>query len=931
MWGFSILRLPGIFVSDNNTVLNRMLKSFFLSCMLLSFTALFAVEGVRCGIIGVVNDKQTGKAIEYATVGIEELGTGTLTGIDGKFRLEGIPAGKWEITVQYLGYASLHLPLEFGRDTTLSLMIEKQTLKLNEVQVSAEYNSSGTSMKVRKTALEHIQPSSLSDIFQLLPGYLAADGNMSEVSQVTSRQAGSDKNTALGMALVNDGAPMSNNAGLEAIYGADKLIKERSTINSGTDLRLISTDHLEEVEIIPGISSVKYGDLSSGVVLMKPKSGASPLELRIKADPCNKLAYAGKGFNLGAHRGTLHLGGDITQAKPDVREQLQKYTRFTAQMIYENQKSTRIGDFHYRWRTTYTGTIDKEQKDPDLTPETDTYSSAYNRISMGLNTDWKTGKDWLDRVELTVSGDYASDVLTRDKTVSLKGPFPLPVSGQEGEYEGVYLPSEYVSHYKIENKPFNFYGQLSATSIFSIGGTDHKVLVGLENRTDKNLGRGALYDPLLPPFPDNNASSRPRSLRSVRAMVNNAFFAEDNIRYQYLSHQWGLSLGVRLTNLANLPSRYALHGRWFAEPRISLSYTYSGMRVGSAASSLTLRAGYGEQVKLPTLDMLYPDQVWFDEIAANYYSQTPENRFLWVNTQVRSRENPALGVNRNRKYEVGADWQVGKFKMNLTLFNELSNSGFEAYANYFSFQYRKYENPAVLPAGKPEIGDFTPRPDTLLKNYTTMVNASHLRKRGIEYRIGVPKIESLRTEIELNGAYYKTSYDVSLPMQYRPQSAINGKQYLYAGIYDWNSDSRVQSRLNTNLWIYTHIPRFKLLFSAMLQTVWFTSSQSRRFDGVPVAYIAPDGIIRPFTEAEQNDSRYAPLLLKHSENYFKERREPVSMSLNLKVTKEIGERLRLSFMVNRLWDYNPKYKTNTATENRKWVVPAFGAELGIKI
>lgn len=144
---------------------------------------------------------------------------------------------------------------------------------------------------------------------------------------------------------------------------------------------------------------------------------------------------------------------------------------------------------------------------------------------------------------------------------------------------------------------------------------------------------------------------------------------------------------------------------------MNLGYTYSGMQIGKWESALTIRGGYGEQVKFPTLDMLYPDRVWFDEIAANYYSQTPENRFLWVNTQVKNRENPKLSVNRNKKYEIGAAWQVGDFRLNLTYFHELSNSGFESAANYFSFQYTKYDNPGCLIwPGKPGIEDFLPVP-----------------------------------------------------------------------------------------------------------------------------------------------------------------------------------------------------------------------------
>lgn len=908
-----------------------MLKILSLFHLLLCFGGVYAMESATYEITGVVRDKGTGLVMEYATVGVEELGKGTLTGMDGKFRLEGIPGGKWNLTVQYLGYAPLSLPVAMVRDTTLELAIDKLTLELNEVKVRAEYNQSGTSMKISKSALEHIQPSSLADVFQLLPGYLSADGNMSSVNQVTSRQAGSDKNTALGLAIIRDGAPISNNANLSAMYGGDDQMKNRSTVNAGVDLRLLSTDHLEQVEVIPGISSVKYGDLSSGVVLLKSKSGRSPLEMRIKADPLNKLAYIGKGFKLGEGRGTLNVGGDITQAKPDVRENLQTYTRITAQALYANQKNTRIGNWRYDIQGTYTGTLDKEKNDPDLTLAEDTYSATYNRFGLTFNTALQPGWKGLSKLEMTVSGDYTADILDRDKTVSLTGPMPLPLAQQAGEQEGLYLPTTYLSRYKIENRPFNFFWQLSAVSNFEWGNTNHRILVGLENRTAKNLGKGAIYDLERPPFPTSSASSRPRTLRSVRAMVNHAIFAEDQIRYRHLSHQWGLTVGVRLTNPANLPSGYSLHGKWFAEPRINLGYTYSGLQIGKWESALTIRGGYGEQVKFPTLDMLYPDRVWFDEIAANYYSQTPENRFLWVNTQVKNRENPGLSVNRNKKYEIGAGLQVGEFRLDLTFFQELSNSGFESATNFFSFQYTKYDNPAVLPPGKPEIGDFTPRLDTLLKSYTTAVNASRLRKRGVEYRLVIPRIDALRTEIELNGAYYKTLYDVSLPMQYRPQTVVNGKPYLYAGIYDWNSNSQNRARFNTNMWIRTHIPRFKLLFSALLQTVWFSTSQSREFSGIPVAYIDPEGVTRPFTEQEQNDVRFQPLIQKYSENYFKESRSPVSITLNLKATKEIGKHLKISFMVNRLWDYNPKYKTKSNGEDRNWVIPAFGAELGIKI
>ena len=57
---------------------------------------------------------------------------------------------------------------------------------------------------------------------------------------------------------------------------------------------------------------------------------------------------------------------------------------------------------------------------------------------------------------------------------------------------------------------------------------------------------------------------------------------------------------------------------------------------------------------------------------------------------------------------------------------------------------------------------------------------------------------------------------------------------------------------------------------------------------------------------------------------------PVSVSLNLKASKEIGKNLKASFFVHRLWDYNPRYRTHLNTETRRWVIPFFGAEVQMK-
>lgn len=67
--------------------------------------------------------------------------------------------------------------------------------------------------------------------------------------------------SSLGTSFVIDGAPMRNDANMQYIPGADQLLERKLFINKGVDMRSISTDEIQHVEIVRGIPSVEYGDL----------------------------------------------------------------------------------------------------------------------------------------------------------------------------------------------------------------------------------------------------------------------------------------------------------------------------------------------------------------------------------------------------------------------------------------------------------------------------------------------------------------------------------------------------------------------------------------------------------------------------------------------------------------------------------------------
>ena len=121
--------------------------------------------------------------------------------------------------------------------------------------------------------------------------------------------------------MIVDGAPLSNDGNLQALSPSlagsasnqsQNGMSDQTTAGKGVDLRSVSPDNVESMEVIRGIPSVEYGNLTSGVVIVKTKTGSTPWEAKFKADPYSKMVYAGKGFTL-KNGSAINAGIDWTQ------------------------------------------------------------------------------------------------------------------------------------------------------------------------------------------------------------------------------------------------------------------------------------------------------------------------------------------------------------------------------------------------------------------------------------------------------------------------------------------------------------------------------------------------------------------------------------------------------------------------------------------
>lgn len=953
-------------------------KTYFWILLLFFCFSIFSVNAEEdpntFTISGQILTASTHEAVSFATIKIENYNIYSVCDINGNFEITNLSSGKYILEIQCIGYIPKKHEITVNGDiTSLVIYLDLSSYDIEQINIMAT-QTKGDKVKVDEAAIEYIQPISIQDVLLLLPGNVHETSDITSFTQNTSRQAGHDGNTSLGVGLVSDGAPVTNDAmrtqmigitantnyynsslryawdgaiGITGInandmndyYYGNSETSSRTGSNQGIDMRHISTDHIESIEFQKGISSAKHGNLSSGLMTVNSKKGISPLRIRIKSDLRSTLAYIGKGIKLSEKLGSLHVGVDFLNSNNDPREELNDFSRVTGQVYYKNQVLLGSKKLDLDIKLSETLSLNRQKKDELVYEYNEKYKGDYSRTSLLFKGKFDINHKLLDELEFVQSANITNDKITRHRWVRLSsGPRSTPISFEEGEHEGMYLANMYYSDFNIENIPFYSYSQLNAISRFNIGKKiNTNILYGIENSLSKNFGDGAVMeDPLLPPYPENNTYMRPRANHEIPAIIVGAAYLEANLLYNIKDDNFlKLSVGGRTTQMFNLPDNYRLNNRWITEPRINLSYSHKTGK-GFDALTSTIRMGYGHENKLPTLDYLYPEKIYKDFYVLNAYTLDPQYRRLIVLTQVYDVENPDLIENCNKKYELGADFEYKNYLLSLTLFNEESTTGFSYSNSLYPLIYTKYEDriPGIdISNRKPERTDYYPEEYAVFPEIPTVKNNQTTSKKGFEYRLVFPRIDALHTRIEINGAYYESEYGTTDPFYYYKDIKVADEAYYpYAGIYFTNPKD-IYKRFNTNFWFNTHIPRFKLMITNFFQFIWINSNQFQdNHNPYPSQYLSADGEIHDVTDEViktiENDLYWRHLKIVNDplEDYGLNK-EPVSILWNVKATKEFGKHVRLSFFVDNIIDINPIYINSYNQEDRNWQDPFFGFEL----
>lgn len=98
--------------------------------------ALASMPVVAASLQGRVTDSSGTAGFKGADVRIDELGRGVVTDSDGRFRLDGVPPGRYTLVASYVGAADVHQAVDLGdAGASVTLMIGANVEKLDNVLV----------------------------------------------------------------------------------------------------------------------------------------------------------------------------------------------------------------------------------------------------------------------------------------------------------------------------------------------------------------------------------------------------------------------------------------------------------------------------------------------------------------------------------------------------------------------------------------------------------------------------------------------------------------------------------------------------------------------------------------------------------------------------------------------------------------------------
>ncbi|NWF90026.1 MAG: TonB-dependent receptor [Ignavibacteriaceae bacterium] len=854
------------------------------------FISHFSYSQQNIGMLSGIVTNEKNEPLPFANVRLKETNNGAATDAKGKFKIISRP-GVFSIEVSFIGYETLTEKIEVFENRTLerNYKLKSTSFEIGTIEVVAKSEflpiTPETKTIVTSGEIEHIQASSLNDVLKLTPGVETTNPTLNLVEKASIRSG-----DALGSQIILDGIPISNNANLQVGIGV-------STANSGFDLRSIPAENIKEVEVIRGIPSAQYGDLTDGLLIVRTKSVAESPKAKIKYNP---QLYE---FNLssGVPIGDWILNGNLNVASSErsVRLRGDGYTRIAAQVNLEKDED----EFNWKNMFYFTRAFDEYKEQPGYALR----EAWYNRdVNLKYSADYSRYFDSFNKlsaklsVSYTRQNSYEQSLISRDNIV-------ISDRITEGTQEGRIVFGSYLGKKNIRGDVWNIYSDINYNYKFFTEDFLHGLTAGISYRNDFNKGEGIIFDPLYPPSA-SVTMPRLRTYNDIPQYPILSIYAEDKITGTFIK-PFTLQVGFRYETYRPEGINFkGLFGKAdfieskngsFLNPRVAFSLNLT--------DDTQIRLGYGVTSKSPPLGMIFAQDRYYDIIdtVSVVNPQYPDSNFSLVSTFIRQQANPNLKGYKQSKYEFSIDQQFGFGGLTITGYANLTKDMFQGFGEPTVYFKQAFPN-------WPDVsGSFITR--KYLDSYSRYSNTGWQNVTGIEASITTRRIPVINSVFKLDAVYTysesgtKDGYYFSSS---RFVPSLNAEVMpMYNSYENYYKDLLINYRFEIQakalgLWLTLHIQQ-KLI-----------EIDGRRGydDTLAIGYYTADNALIIIPENERANDEYTSLKRTIQDFELLEEDKPNKWLFNVKVSKSLWKGASISFYVNNFFNNQPLYKRQRSSD-----------------
>jgi outer membrane receptor protein involved in Fe transport len=870
-------------------------------------------------ITGRVTDAETGLPLANVEVTVEGTVIRGVTDAEGRYWLTNVPPGPQTLRTRRIGYAPNRMPLTVPVSGTLTqdIRIAVSALLVEGITVTGDAVSRATGEMATATvidieAVRHQNATSLRNVLELVPGVEAEPPGLDDFQQIALRVAPTATSSfsaigttaedmaAFGTLIVLNDVPLSNNANLQ-VAGRSSQVFFNTNAGGGIDLRKIPARTIERVEVIRGVPSARYGDLTQGAIVVETRAGEVHPEVSLQFDERTLEAslVAGHAFSGPGHAGTVTFDVARTNTSPG-RTPDASY-RLAGQLSHRAGLGTAPLGASQPHRWMFDTRIDAYQLRDDRPAHPESRSWVQESNDRGIRISERARMALPQGAGLSFTGSL--NAVRQRATASMpltRGPMPITDRLTAGRSVGRYAIGEYTAASTLEGNPWLLFGRFEADAMPRWLGLSHLARGGMELRREWNTGLGYQFDITNPPqvtFNGVNGFARPRSNDDIPSLVTSSFYLDDRITTALGGDMlFTVQAGVRLDLLHRGEHWFTAVRDAVLGPRINLEF--------SPWRWLRVRGGWGLVSKTPRMLQLYPDPQYYDVINVNWFTDEPEERLAVLTTFVEDPTNDDLGFATAEKAEFGFELGFGRSAISLVAFRDAIRDGI-AIRGMPSFLLRDHYDLVDSTRGTgrpPEIVEPAAYSDTVPILLDVPANVMTLTSRGLELTASFPEIPFIRTRFNVIGQWIESEQVID--------ALYFGSQYRF-GEFSllphkertpyWGGATDMARRILATYRIIHHQPELGLVITGILQHN--ISDYQENLAGTDtlayLGYVTRDGQMVPVPESERGNPEYHDLRIPRTGTLKEPRDTPADWMLGVQVAKTFPLDGRLSF-----WAYN---------------------------